>query len=92
MHAAPFLVGVAQRPPRLSGARIAEAVIIAVVVGGLSLAYNTLHVIPQIRLEQQYAQRDGQRDIAYIRESLTEMRHEVKELRAKVDFINTTRR
>lgn len=92
VHAAPFLVGVAQKPPRLSGARIIEAVIIAVVVGGLSLAYNTLHVIPQIRMEQQHARFDTQKDIAYIRESMTELRQEVRELKGKVDFINVTRK
>lgn len=90
--AAPFLVGVAQTQPKLSGTRIIEAVIIAGVIGGLSIAYNTVVVIPQIRLEQQYAQRDTQRDVAYIRESVTALKEEVKEVKNKVEFLSATRR
>lgn len=86
-HAAPFLVGAAQQPPRLSGARITEAVIIAAVVGALTAAYNAMVLLPEIKLSLQYQREATEREDVHIRERVEEIRRDVKDLQAQIQFI-----
>lgn len=66
----PFVVGAMQKAPELSRTRIIEAVIIASVIGMLSVGFTVYVTMPQIQLE-----------IEHVKESLKEMKDSIHEIR-----------
>lgn len=64
--------------------RIIESVVSALVIGGLTWAYQTMVAIPEIKREIAYIRADAQKDIGYMRVEISELKSQVEWLRERM--------